>query len=80
MAGFDSSWLAKQKHLIGPQLEPLFRAVVTDGRTIACPEDLDSEQAQQLWMPSPTHRTVSAADDDNNIVGTHTTQGRQFPS
>ncbi len=52
-----------------PRLEPLFRAVVADGRSIAWPEDLSTEQAQQLWLPSPPERTVVAVDTDGRILG-----------
>lgn len=52
-----------------PHLEPLFRAVVADGRTIAWPEDLDSAGAQQLWLPGPPARTVVALDADDHLLG-----------
>ncbi len=52
-----------------PRLEPLFRAVVADGRSIAWPEDLSTEQAQQLWLPGPPERTVVAVDTDGRILG-----------
>ena len=52
-----------------PRLEPLVRAVVADGRTIAWPEDLSSSQAQQLWLPGQPARTVVAVDPDGRILG-----------
>lgn len=51
-----------------PRIEPLFRAVVADGRTIAWPEDLSSAQAQQLWLPGSPQRTVVAT-TDGHILG-----------
>jgi len=44
-------------------------AVVADGRSIAWPEDLSTEQAQQLWLPGPPERTVVAVDTDGRILG-----------
>lgn len=52
-----------------PSLEPLFRAVVADGRTIAWPEDLTSAQARQLWLPGRPQRTVVAVDSDGRVLG-----------
>lgn len=52
-----------------PRLEPLVRAVVADGRTIAWPEDLSPAQAQQLWLPGPPERTVVAVDTDGRVLG-----------
>ncbi len=52
-----------------PDLEPLVRSVVADGRFIAWPEDLSSAQAQELWLPGPPDRTVVAVDSDARILG-----------
>ena len=51
------------------EIEPIFRAVVADGRTIPWPENLSSEQAQQLWMPGPPQRNAVAVDAEGHILG-----------
>ena len=51
------------------EIEPIFRAVAADGRTIPWPEDLSSEQAQQLWMPGPPQRNAVAVDAEGHILG-----------
>lgn len=52
-----------------PRIWPIVEAVVREGETYACPTDLTSRQAQELWMERPPGATV-VAEDRGVILGT----------
>lgn len=54
-----------------PAIYEIVRAVVSDGRTYAYPEDLTSDAARELWIMSPPARTIVAVDGEV-VVGTAT--------
>lgn len=52
-----------------PTVFAIFRAVVAQGDTFAYPDGLSSQEADALWVASPTDQTV-VAHRDNVILGT----------
>ena len=51
-----------------PQVWAFFAEIVADGETYAYPDDLTSEQAQELWTAPPPGRTV-VLERDGRVVG-----------
>jgi GNAT superfamily N-acetyltransferase len=49
-----------------PNIYPIFRSTIEDGRTYAFPEGLSLEEARPLWMETPPAVTVVAV--ENEIV------------
>ena len=54
-----------------PDIFPVFRAIVADGRTYTYPDGLSSDEARALWMARPPGRTVVAV-DGGTLLGTAT--------
>jgi L-amino acid N-acyltransferase YncA len=52
-----------------PQIWPFFTAIVADGESYAYPDDLTSDQAQELWMEPPPGQTV-VLENDGRVLGT----------
>ena len=51
------------------EIWPFFSAIVADGETYAYPDDLTSDQAQDLWMEEPPGLTV-VLEEDGRVLGT----------
>lgn len=47
-----------------PNIYPIFRTTVEEGRTYAFPEDLSLEEAHPWWMETPPAFTVVAVEED----------------
>lgn len=47
-----------------PQIYPIFRKTVEEGRTYALPENLSLEDARLLWMETPPAVTIIAVEED----------------
>lgn len=52
-----------------PQIWPIFADVVAAGETYAYPEDLNSDQARELWLERPPGLTVVLEEGDQ-VLGT----------